>query len=235
MNNIAHLDSVQHADLRIDADATFREDRNERFVQTVIAEFPLLAAYAPILLAKDSETGAFYCGVMLGIDPGESLFAGPSTRTGFYRPLNIQRVPFFHTETGLAVDLDHPHAGRGDRGELLFDESGAPTPYVINVLHALRLLRSGIEETKSFIAALLALKLVEPVTVELSFDDSTKRTLEDLYTVSQDRLRDLPDAAVIDLFRRNYLQPAYLLAASLNQIPHLARRKNAALAAGGAS
>jgi hypothetical protein len=36
----------------------------------------------------------------------------------------------------------------------------------------------------------------------------------------------LPDASVVELFRRGYLQLIYLLIASLKQIPVLAKKKN---------
>jgi hypothetical protein len=36
----------------------------------------------------------------------------------------------------------------------------------------------------------------------------------------------LPDATVVDLFRRGYLHLVYLMIASLKQIPVLAQRKN---------
>jgi hypothetical protein len=68
--------------------------------------------------------------------------------------------------------------------------------------------------------------LLEPVDVVLGFDDGTQRNLQDLYTVNQDALRKLPDAAVLELFRRGYLQLIYVLIASLKQIPVLAQKKN---------
>ncbi len=40
---------------------------NQRFVQVVVAEFSHLVLHYPILLSKDSETGAFFCGAMLGL------------------------------------------------------------------------------------------------------------------------------------------------------------------------
>jgi hypothetical protein len=83
-----------------------------------------------------------------------------------------------------------------------------------------------MEMTKRFIETLLRLDLLEPIDVVLGFDDGSKRNLADLYTVSQDALRKLPDAAVVELFRRGYLQLIYLLIASLKQIPVLAQKKN---------
>ncbi len=50
--------------------------------------------------------------------------------------------------------------------------------------------------------------------------------------MNQDVLRKLPDASVLDLFRRGYLQLIYLLIASLKQIPVLAQKKNDRFLAG---
>jgi hypothetical protein len=80
--------------------------------------------------------------------------------------------------------------------------------------------------TKRFIETLLKLNLLEPIDIVLGFDDGSKRNLADLYTVNQDVLRKLPDAAVVELFRRGYLQLIYMAIASLKQIPVLAQKKN---------
>jgi len=80
--------------------------------------------------------------------------------------------------------------------------------------------------TKRFIDTLLKLNLLEPVDIVLGFDDGSNRNLTDLYTVNQEVLRELADAAVIELFRRGYLQLIYFLIASLKQIPVLAKKKN---------
>ena len=87
-------------------------------------------------------------------------------------------------------------------------------------------LKPGIEMTKRFIETLLKLNLLEPVDIVLGFDDGSKRNLVGLYTVNQDLLRQLPDASVIELFRRGYLHLIYLMIASLKQIPVLAKKKN---------
>jgi hypothetical protein len=89
-----------------------------------------------------------------------------------------------------------------------------------------------MEMTKLFIATLLQHKLIEPIDISASFDGGTKRNLADLYTINQTVLRDLPDAVVLDLFRRGYLRLIYLMIASLKQIGTLATRKNALALAG---
>ena len=225
MVDIALLNPAHHADLRVKAAASAEHGDDQRFVQVVIREFPLLVVHCPILLSKDAETGAFFCGAMLGIDPGENLFLDRRGGMTAYRPLNLQRMPFYAAGDQLAIDLDSSRVGTSE-GEPLFDADGQPSAFTRNVAAALRELRSGIEATKAFIARLLELELIEPIDISLSFDDGETRELHDLYTIDQERLRGLPDDAVLDLFRRGYLHSISLMAASLKQIPVLARMRN---------
>lgn len=231
MTNIAVLSSESHRTLRVKAEPSALYGDNQRFVPLVIGEFSLAAIHYPILLSKDADTGAFYSGAMLGFDVGENLFLSEGKGHDAYRPLNLQRGPFFAAGSDLAIDLDSPRLGGAD-AKALFRESGEPTPYLESIKALMRELHPGLERSKVFIKTLMDLKLVEPVTITAAFDDGTKREVVGLYTVDQNVLRGLPDAAVIDLFRRGYLQLIYLMIASLKQVPVLAQRKNRRFLAG---
>ena len=80
--------------------------------------------------------------------------------------------------------------------------------------------------TKLFIARMLELKLIEPIDVEVEFDDGTMRKCVGLYTIDQEMLSRLPDEVVVELFRRGYLRLIHYMIASLKQVPVLARKKN---------
>ena len=224
MANIVILDNQKHGTLRVDARASARLGDNQRFVQAIVGEFPFLAVHYPILISKDSDTGAFFCGAVLGFDPEENLFLSEAGHEA-YRPLNLQRAPFFAAGDGLAIDLDSPRLASGE-GQALFTENGDPTPYLESVKASFGELRPGIEMTKIFLATLMSLKLIEPISISLSFDDGSKRELAGLYTINREALRALPDANVVELFRRGYLQLIYLMIASVKQIPVLAKKKN---------
>jgi hypothetical protein len=232
MTNIVPLNSQAHQQLRVQAGAAARQGDKQRFVAVIVNEFPLLAAHYPILLSKDADTGAFYCGAMLGIDEGENLFLHDPRDRDIYRPLNLQRGPFFTAGDDLAIDLDSPRIVTGAEGEALFSDGGEPSPYLQSIMALMRELAPGLERTRIFVSTLMTLKLVEPVTIELGFDDGTKRVLTDLYTIDQPALRALPDVAVLDLFRRGYLQLIYLMIASLKLVPVLAQIKNRRLLEG---
>jgi hypothetical protein len=225
MANVTVLNSVSHRHVRVRAEASAKFGDNQRFVPVVIAEFPLLVTHYPVLFSKDTDTGAFFCGAMLGIDEGENLFLKEGGGHEGYRPLNLQRAPFFVAGEDLAIDLEHVRIAEHE-GHALFNDQGGPTPYLESIKAAFQQLKPGIEMTRRFTESLLKLNLLEPVDIVLAFDDGSKRNLVDLYTVNQEVLRQLPDAAVLELFRRGYLQLIYLLIASLKQIPVLAQKKN---------
>jgi len=223
VTNIVVLNKVDHKGLRVQALAG--DARN--FVGVIVNEFQNLAMHYPILFSKDADTGAFYCGAMLGFDTGENLFAEEGANV--YRPLNIQRGPFFTAGADLAIDLESPKVGFGER---LFDEAGEPTTYLKSILALFRDLVPGIERTRIFAETLLGLKLIEPIDINVSFDDGTSRSLAGLYTINKETLRELSDADALNLFRRGYLDLIYVMSASLRHIPFLANKKNSRLVKG---
>jgi hypothetical protein len=230
--SIVLLNSQAHRTLRVHARPSAQYGDNQRFVAVVVGEFPALAVHYPILFSKDADTGRFYCGAMLGFDSGENLFVEEHRTSSAYRPLNLQRGPFFTSGPDLAIDLDHPRvAPSGDQE--LFDERGEPTGYLQSIMGLMTELRPGLERTRIFIDTLLGLKLIEPMTISARFDDGVQREFTGLYTVNRDQLKELADAAVLDLFRRGYLQLIYLLLLSLNHVSGLAQRKNRAFLSDG--
>jgi hypothetical protein len=225
MTRIVPLSKEAHKSLTVDARASAAYGDNQHFTHVIAKEFPLLVVHYPILFSKDADTGEFYCGAMLGFDAGENLFLEEWRDLEFYRPLGLQRVPFYAQGPDVAIDLDHPRVGV-EGGTALFTEFGQPTRYLQRIIWAFQDLSSGITVTRSFITALLQLKLIEPISIEVEFDDGTMRDCAGLYTVNQDALSALPDQTVVELFRLGYLRLIHLMIASLKQIPTLARRKN---------
>ncbi len=223
MSTIVVLNNEVHRSLRVQP--TGEESRN--FVPVIVSEFSRLVVHYPILFSKDAQTGAFYCGAMLGFDTGENLFLDQGLN--IYRPLNLQRGPFYTAGDELAIDLDHPRVGSGHS---LFSDTGEPTAYLQSIMALFRDLVPGLERTKVFIETLLTLKLIEPIDITAHFDDGTERSCTGLYTINRTALRMLTDAQVIDLFRRGYMQLIYLMIASLKQVPVLANKKNSRLSRG---
>jgi hypothetical protein len=218
--NLQLLDPRSHARLRLRT----IEEHASHFVQIVAAEFAAAAVSSPILFSKEPDTGAFYAGAIFGFKAGENLLGTVEERGGF-KPLILQREGFFLSDRHIAIDRDHTRFSEHE-GELMFDEAAQPGTALRAIQRVLGDLHNGLAQTKTFIAALANLKLIEPIDISLNFDDGERLTLQGLYTVSLDRLRDLDDAAVLGLFRPGHLQFAYTMTASLKQIGRLARVRN---------
>lgn len=226
MTQIVPLNKETHRSLKVDGRASAAYGDNQRFVQVIVKEFPLLLVHYPILFSKDPQTGQFYCGAMFGFDEGENLFLEEWEDREFYRPLSLQRGPFFAQGPDLAIDLDDPRVG-AEAGKPLFTDQGEPTRYLRSIMWAFQDLQPGVEMTKLFIARLLELKLIEPVDVEVEFEDGSIRRCVGLYTINQEMLSRLPDEVVVELYRRGYMRLIHYMIASQKQVPVLARKKNA--------
>jgi hypothetical protein len=228
MTQIVLLSKETHRSLKVDgrASAAYGDDRH--FVQVTVNEFPLLVVHYPLFFSKNANTGELYCGVMLGFKEGENLFLREWEEREFYRPLILQRGPFYAQGPELAIDLDHPRVG-AESGKPLFTDYGQPTRYLQSIIWAFQDLKPGIETSKFFVARLLELNLIEPVDIDVEFEDGSTHKCLGLYTVNQETLSRLPDEVVVELFRRGYLRLIHLMIASLKQFPVLARKKNGRL------
>jgi hypothetical protein len=225
MGRLERLNPQDHSRLRLRP----RIGAEPHFVQVVAAEFAAATACFPVLLSKDPATGSFYPGVMLGLKPDEAPLRDVADRGGF-EPLNLQRDGFFISEDHILIDLANPRFSETE-GEPLFDEELQPSTCLRRMQRVLGLLHEGAEHTAALIRGFVDLKLVESIDIALSFDSGERLTLQGLYTVSRDALRDLGDSDVLRLFRSGHLQLAYAMAGSVNQLAILAQARNRRLSA----
>ena len=223
MTNLELLTADKHRHLRLRPAGD-----KPHFVQIVAGEFAAAAACCPVLFTKEAETGRFFAGALFALRPGESYLHDSIERSGF-TPLALQRDGFFIAGEQIAIDRNNLRFSETD-GEPLFDRSGQPGVALRRIQRTLGQLKAGIESTDRFIRALAELKLIESIDISLSFDTGGERlTLQGLYTVSVDSLRSLPEAAAIRLLRAGYLQLAYTMSASLEQLSGLARVRDQAI------
>jgi len=204
-------------------------DAERLFVQIVVGEFGSAAADYPILFAKRPDTGRFYAGALLRLQAGDDANLDERGRLRGYRPADLEREGFFVEQDRIVIDRAHPVFVEGG-GSALFEIEGAQSETLQRVQRALGRLHAGLPATDDFIARLLERSLLEPIDIDLRFDDGTRFRLEDLYTVSADALADLPDAAVLAMFREGDLAACYTQIQSVRQIARMARLRNDRLA-----
>lgn len=232
------LDNVAHADLRVvtrfgaaygDAVAT---------VPAFPTEYAELQREYPIFFHRHPDGGGFGSVALLGFEAGENLFLDGERWDATYLPGHVAKGPFLigfreqwidgslRDEPVLHVDLDHPRAGADDGdGTPVFLPGGGHGPHLQRVITVLRGIHAGVEGGRAMYAAFEAAGLIQPVDLDLRFDDDAGASLTGLYGIDRDRLAALDAATLHALHRAGFLEGAYLQLASLHNIRHLMARK----------
>jgi hypothetical protein len=80
-----------------------------------------------------------------------------------------------------------------------------------------------MKRTAAFASRVAELGLLEQKTVSIERDGSSQ-VLQGLWVVNEDKLRSLPDEAVLELFRSGHMGWIYLHLASMANVARLAER-----------
>ena len=222
------LDSVAHHDLRVVPDNAEAARLNQCVVFPT--EFEALQREFPIVLRHDAE--GWRAVVLLGLDREENLFLDADGRWRTrYVPALLRRGPFSiglpaggEGEPMIHVDMDDARVGVAN-GERVFREHGGHAPYLDQAGEALRTIYAGVEASGPLFAALSALELIEPVTLQIEIDDGKRYHVPDCHTIRHDRLMRLDGDALERLHRADHLRHALWLSSSLGNVARLADLK----------
>lgn len=226
------LNNIDHHNMRIITRRGAQFGDQVMAVPTFPAEFRDVQACFPIVFCKTVDGLGFEPQVLLGFEQGENLFLKGEQWDAPYVPLMIERQPFLIGVSGgelmVNVDLDHPRVSRTE-GEAVFKEHGGNTEFLERATSLLFAIHQGMQGMQGFLAALLKHELLESFVLDVELNDGTQNRLVGFYTINEDRLQALSGEAIAELHQAGYLQPIYLVIASLSNLRALIDRKNATL------
>ncbi|MGO2127579.1 MAG: SapC family protein [Pseudoalteromonas prydzensis] len=240
MTNLVAINYSAHKHLKIDTAKTQEHSAAQHMLPVVVAEFSQVSVQHPIVLAKSGETGEFTLTALLGFEQHENLFSKDGQWQGVYIPLQLQRQPFFvgdiQTEVAgdyaVCINLDSPSIVRDSVQnnvndiQLLFTDSGEDSDYFVKMKQCLGYLLQGEIENKALIDTLLALNLVQPLSLDVTFSNKQSSRLNGLYTVSEEKVAALDAEQIGRLHKAQQLKPIYTMINSLGQLYPLIERKN---------
>jgi hypothetical protein len=237
MSKVARLDNVEHAALKL------RRGRGARFgdavnqVAVFASELDQVQREYPVLFARTPE-GALQAVAILGFDRGENLFLDGERWDAAYVPALLRHKPFTvgaaDGEQALFVDLADPRvAASGEDGDPVFKPHGGNAPVLEAAIDALRVLQAGAGVAATMTALFDELGLVEPVRLQVQFDEHTGVDFDGYLAVTGDKIGRLDGAALERLNAAGLLDVAVFAAASLGTMQRLIARKQRKLAAGG--
>ena len=230
------LNNIAHKDLRVITRYAAEFGDNVATVMTVPTEFADVQREYPIFFRKDASTGEFISIALLGFTKDENLFLDERGWNAAYIPGVIARGPFLigfqerqeggelQKEAVIHVDLDDPRISKTE-GEPVFLPQGGNSRYLDRVAGILNGIRTGLEVSKAMFAAFAAADLIEPMKLEIKFNSEEQYDLLGLHTINQKKLANLDAESLHKLHQTGFLQGAFLVASSLNNVQRLIELK----------
>lgn len=168
---------------------------------------------------------------ILGLRDRQNLFIGDDGRwQADYIPAFVRRYPFVFTTLDdarsftLCIDEAFSGCNEEGRGERLFDDDGKNTRYLDNVLAFLREYQVEYQRTQAFARRMGTLELLEPVQANVALDGGQKLALTDFKVVNRQRLKQVSEAALKEMFSSDDLELVYLHLQSLQSFSGLVSR-----------
>ncbi len=233
MSQYEILDKDKHRQVRVKTGYGAALGDAVMYVMTFPMEFRDIQSCYPILFTKDPNTGGFFAAAVMGFEPDQNLFLKDGGWDASYVPAMLQRQPFLiatSDEGGnenpvVSLDLDHPRVSQ-DEGEALFDSDGSRTEFLGRKIAILEKLHHGLQHGKGFIEALLQHELLEEITLDIAFGDGSKKSVQGFYTIAEERLYQLQGDVLESLNKAGYLQPVFMVVASLSRMRDVIERRN---------
>jgi hypothetical protein len=231
------LNNVVHKDLRVITRYGAQFGDNVGSVLTFPTEYGDVQREYPIFFRKDPASGEFQSMALLGFEKNENLFLDGEHWNAAYVPGMIARGPFLigfqqqevdgetRKEPVIHIDMDSPRVSTTE-GEPVFLPHGGNTRYIERIAGVLKGLQDGLAVSQAMFAAFTAMDLIESVKVEVKFNAEEQYNLLGLYTISEEKLARLDGESLVQLNRAGFLQGAFLVIASLNNVKKLIDMKH---------
>jgi hypothetical protein len=233
MSQYEVLNKDKHRQLRIKTGYGAALGDAVMYVMTYPMEFRDIQSCYPILFTKDSNTGGFFAAAVMGFEADQNLFLQDNGWDATYIPATVQRQPFLIATGGegdnaspvVSLDLDHPRVSQ-DEGEALFDIEGESTEFLNQKVALLDKLHRGLQHNNGFIDALLQHELLEQITLDIAFNDGSKKSVQNFYSIAEERLYKLKGDVLESLNQAGYLQAVFMAVASLSRMRDIIERRN---------
>ena len=213
--------------------------RNGNAIPISHTEFQPVAREYPIVFTTGDEGKTFAAVAVLGMAGGENLFYRDGAwARAVYVPAYARRYPFCMARVSLdkveqkdrliCVEKDFVD----ERGEAMFDDKGQPSGKWSEVERLLSEYEADLERSREMCAIVSDYGLLEPFTMQATFNKGGAIHLTGMHRVSEKNLENLNAAQLKNLMRKGYILRIYLHLLSLENFSRLLERRSARNVAG---
>lgn len=229
--NMVPLDLKKHKDIHVKIDNAYSHIQQHNMVPLVAFEFMKASTDYPIVFVKQQETGKFKSVALMGLEEGENLVFCEGQVKANYVPVNIRRYPFSAggvntNDDSMVLCIDENSALLNDKeGFRVFTDEGKISESTQQVSDLLMDLMARDQATDHFIECLIENELLQPTELTLKLGDDGERKIGGIYKVDEERLNNLSDDVVLQLYKRKYFAAIYSHLGSLSQFNRLLQLK----------
>ena len=232
MANIVPIRKDQHQNLKLAKTRDLSHVAGQHIIPLTAAEFAQASASFPVVFVKNPDSERYRSVAMLGLEAGENLFYQDDKWTAMSIPQSISMVPFSlgidpdkENTLTACVDLDSEFIGE-EQDLPLFEDGDKESEVLVNVQQALGRLYDNERMTDKFIKELEDNDLLQEHELNIALSNEEKKKLVGIFTINEDKVKELPDDVVLDFHKRGLFVPIYSMLGSLGQMNRLAQLRN---------
>jgi hypothetical protein len=233
--NIETIDKSRHAKLKVKANPDYAHAKDANLVPVTIAELGVSCGNYPVVFIQNPDR-TMRPMALLGLRPGENVYYGKDRWESTYVPRMVHAHPFviaFDDRLGddsmvVTACLDKNSAFLTSEGEglALYTETGEETRFLTAANQMLLEIYESEKATGEFMRQLDALGLIEPLELGVKPEDAEARRLTGMFSINENKLRELDVEQLKTLQKQGYLPACYMLLSSMFQLPRLLRLRN---------
>jgi hypothetical protein len=206
------LDRARDGKMKLNRPTHFNFAAKTNAIPLLVDEFPMAAAFYPIVFADGSVPVP---AAVVGLKNDDNLFVAPDGTwvSGAYLPAYVRRYPFILMDDPenkqFVLCIDEKSDLLKEQGEFALFEGDQPSAFTKGAMEFCAALRQQGDATDEFVKALKEHELLVPNNAEITSPDGTKFQLSGFLVIDPKKFDALPDSVVLQWRKKGWLGLVY--------------------------
>lgn len=206
------LDRVRDGQMKLNRPTNFNFAGKTNAIPLLVEEFPLAAAYYPIVFADGPLPVP---AAVVGLKNDDNLFIGDDGAwvTGAYLPAYVRRYPFILMDDPdnkqFVLCIDEKTDLMKEDGEFPLFEGEQPSTFTKSAMEFCAALRQQGDATDEFVKALKEHELLIPNNAEIATPDGNRFQLSGFLIIDPKKFDALPDSVILQWRKKGWLGLVY--------------------------